>query len=129
MGSESVGRTAARAVAWPVAPALMIGSYSGRLESDAVPYVGSIMACWVVGVFLTWHAFHQGAGWAFLGLGTSIAWSGFAEETPGAVVAVLADSSFVWWFLFLALGLQFTPTARPRSRLTRVLPAVTSSRP
>ena len=41
------------------------------------------------------------------------------------MLAVLADSSFVWWFLFLALGLQFTPTARPRSRLTRVLPAVT----
>jgi signal transduction histidine kinase len=125
MESELVGRAAARTAAWPVAPALMIGSYSAPLGPDAVPYVVSILTCWLVGVFLTWHAFHQGAGWAFLGLGTSIAWSGFAENAHGAVLVVLADSSFVWWFFFLALGLQFTPTARPRSRLTRVLPAVT----
>ncbi len=127
MGSSEVARrTAARAVAWPIAPALSIGSFSAPMDPSDVPYVVAILACWAVGVFLTWHAFHQAAGWAFVGLGTSIAWSGFSSVVNGGdLLAVLGDSSFVWWFLFLALGLQFTPTARPRSRLARALPAVT----
>ena len=127
MGSSGLARrTVARAVAWPVAPALTIGSFVAPMDPADVPYVVAILACWAVGVFLTWHAFHQAAGWAFLGLGTSIAWSGFSTVVNGGdLLAVFGDSSFVWWFLFLALGLQFTPTARPRSRLARLLPAAT----
>ena len=39
-------------------------------------------------------------------------------------MATFSDSSFVWWFLFLALGLQFTPTVRPRSRTIPLLTIV-----
>jgi hypothetical protein len=129
MGTEVAWRTAARAATWPLAPVLVAvlvaGTASAPIDSSAIPYVGAILACWVVGVFLTWRAFHQAAGWAFLGLGTAIAWSGFGDQADSPLLVVLGDSSFVWWFMFLALGLQFTPTSRPRSRLASVLPLTT----
>ena len=67
-------------------------------------------------------------GWAFLGLGTALAWSGLTDvyaelaltwrpDAPaGALAATLSDTSFVWWFVFLALVLQFTPPARATRR-------------
>ena len=39
--------------------------------------------------------------------------------------AVLSDSSFVWWFVFLALVLQLTPPGRREGRLGRWLPKLT----
>ncbi|HEX4698888.1 MAG TPA: histidine kinase [Actinomycetes bacterium] len=102
-----------------------------------MPYVVATIACWLVGVVLTGRAFEQPAGWAFLGLGTSLAWSGLTDvyaelalvwrpDLPaGPLVATLSDTSFVWWFVFLALVLQLTPPARASSRLQRSLPRVT----
>jgi signal transduction histidine kinase len=123
--SDRVGRVAARALAWPLAPALTLGTLPGSFDPSGVPYVVAILACWVVGVFLTWRAFHQAAGWAFLGLGTAFAWSGYADQVHGvhggALLVVLNDTSFVWWFMFLALALQSTPTLRPTSRLSSAL--------
>ena len=44
------------------------------------------LAAWVaVGVLLTAKAYPQRAGWAFLGLGAALAWSGFVD-----VYAVMA---------------------------------------
>lgn len=103
----------------------------------AAPYAVAILVCWVVGVVLTGRAFQQVAGWAFLGLGTALAWSGFTDLygrtalhsasglSHGPLFATLGDSSFVWWFLFLALILQFTPSLRLASRLWRLLPGAT----
>jgi signal transduction histidine kinase len=100
----------------------MLATVRSPFDPSAVPYVVAILACWVVGVFLTWRAFHQAAGWAFLGLGTAFAWSGFADLVHGgALLAVFNDTSFVWWFMFLALALQSTPTPRPPSRLSSAL--------
>ncbi len=113
-----LGRAGARAVTWPIAPALGLAIPAGAFATpDTIPFLIVILACWGVGVFLTWRAFNQGAGWAFLGLGTSIMWSAFADEVDGGTgLLALSDSSYAWWFMFLALGLQFTPTSEPRSR-------------
>ena len=120
----------ARAVAWPVAPVvfvLMAADPVIPLEATDVPYAAAILACWAVGVVLTVRAFEQPAGWAFLGLGTALVGSGYTDQLADdhPLVAVFGDSSFVWWFMFLALGLQFTPMNRSTSRLWRALPAVT----
>ncbi len=111
---------------WPVVPALL----AGLLPYDAVsvvelPYLTSILAAWLVGVLLTWRAFEQLSGWAFLGLGTAMAWSAFVEEhalrTDDARLAAFADSSWIWWFVFLSLALQLTPPgASARSRFALV---------
>ncbi|WP_188111358.1 sensor histidine kinase [Nocardioides antri] len=140
----------ARAVTWPLVPALILGMVlvqvrrpgaptSGiHLESvlTTTPYITGTVVSWAVGVVLTGRAHRQVAGWAFLGLGTALAWSGLTEmyaevaltsepgEMPHAeLVATLSESSFLWWFLFLALILQFTPA--PRSGPWRHLPVVT----
>jgi signal transduction histidine kinase len=42
----------------------------------------------------------------------------------GPLLATFGDTSFVWWFVFLALGLQFTPAVRPSSRALPVLTIV-----
>ena len=39
-----------------------------------------MVACWLVGVVVTGRAPEQPAGWAFLGLGTAIAWSAFCDD-------------------------------------------------
>jgi signal transduction histidine kinase len=103
------------------------------LARGDVPFVVANIACWLVGVVLTWRAFAQPAGWAFLGLGTALAWSGLTDvyadlaitwqpsRPAGALAATLGDTSFVWWFVFLALALQFTlPTPSPARRQRRL---------
>ena len=141
-------QTLIRALTWPLAPALLVltlvvdlrsGTDAGLVATD-VPIVLAMVACWLVGVLVTGRSFSQGAGWAFLGLATALAWSALTDEyvapvTGGAsdadrlpgtdVFAVLSDSSFVWWFVFLALVLQLTPPGRRESRLGRWLPNLT----
>ena len=145
-----MGRTARvllKGLAWPLAPALLAatillllqrpGSTTPLLSAADVPYVAATLACWLVGVALTGLVFAQPAGWAFLGLGTALAWSGFVDAYAdaaltwrptlpgGPLAATLGDTSFVWWFVFLALALQFTPRARSTSRLQHALPRTT----
>ncbi len=132
------GRFVARALTWPILPALVIGLVpvdgTGIAGSD-VGFLVAMTSCWLVGILLTGRAFEQPAGWAFLGLGTALAWSSFAEEyalaalgdreLPGGdALATLADSSWLWWFVFIALALQLTPPART-GRLRRALPVLT----
>jgi signal transduction histidine kinase len=143
----TTGRVLARALTWSLTPALLAASLIVLLEMpDAaeplltpadVPYVVATIACWLVGVVLTGRAFEQPSGWAFLGLGAALAWSSVAEvytelaltwrpDAPaGPLAATLSDTSFVWWFVFLALVLEFTPPARTVSRFRRRLPIVT----
>jgi signal transduction histidine kinase len=141
-------RTLIRALTWPLTPALLAASVSIDLVSGTspalpasyVPVVVAGVACWVVGVVVTGRSFSQGAGWAFLGLSTAMAWSAVADEyvapvtgratnadpLPGTdAFAVLSDSSFVWWFVFLALVLQLTPPGHRDGGLGRWLPRVT----
>lgn len=138
----------ARAVTWPLAPLLMAGSVwviaadpgrsdlslSGALGNAT--YTVAVLVPYVVGVLLTARVPHHGAGWAFLGLGTSLAWSAFTEEYTSAalvghvdlpwptVLATFSDSSFVAWFVFLALGLHFTASVSPPERLHRLPGAI-----
>ena len=90
---------------------------------------------YVVGLFLTLRVPGHGAGWSFLGLATSIAWSAFTEEyalaavsgeldlSGGTLMATFADSSFVGWFVFLTLCLHYTAAiGSPRAQR---LPIVT----
>ena len=141
-------RTLIRALTWSLPPVLLAATFTvdlvagtsvGIAASD-VPLVLSLVACWLVGAVVTGRSFSQGAGWAFLGLGSALAWSAFTDEYVAPVIdsaadteplpgtqlfAVLSDSSFVWWFVFLALVLQLTPPERGRGRVSRWLPAVT----
>lgn len=90
-----------------------------------------------MGVALTGRVFTQPAGWAFLGLGTALAWSAVTDvytdyalnwdpDAPAAeLAATLSETSFVWWFVFLALVLQLTPPAEPSERFPRWLRRVT----
>ncbi|WP_328993306.1 histidine kinase [Kribbella sp. NBC_01245] len=136
-------RVLARVVAWPLAPALFAWQLAIHQRLGGVPGIGpadvlylvAMLVCWAVGVLLTWRVVDQPAGWAFLGLGTSLTWSGFAElytefalgpaqNANGPLMATFSDTSFVWWFVFLALGLQFTPAVRSTSRALPVLTVV-----
>jgi signal transduction histidine kinase len=143
----TTGRVLARALTWPLAPALFVANTVVLLQRPAtagsllkpadLPYVAATIVCWLVGVVLTGRVFAQAAGWAFLGLGTALAWSGVPDayadlalnshpELPAAhLAATLGDTSFVWWFVFLALVLQFTPPVRPVSGRLRSLPTWT----
>ena len=132
----------ARAVVWPLAPGLLAGAAAADATvGDATPFAPSylpvviaMVACWLVGVVVTARAPRQRAGWAFLGLGTALTWSAFCDEyaqpgrtgdvPAGELVATLGDSSFVWWFVLLALVLQSTPPG-PRRGVAVALPAVT----
>jgi signal transduction histidine kinase len=121
-----VTRFLVRALTWPLLPVLLAATRVDGVRLNDVPYLVAMLACWLVGVVLTARAFRQPAGWAFLGLGTVMAWSGCTEElalrTGDPLLAALADSSWVWWFVFVALALQLTvPGPRPRR-----LPAVTA---
>jgi hypothetical protein len=73
-------------------------------------------------VVVTGRAPDQPAGWAFLGLGTAVAWSGFCDDY--SEIGHVGDTSFVWWFVFLALVLLYTPPG-PRRGMARWLPTVT----
>jgi signal transduction histidine kinase len=139
-------RVLVRALTWPVTPALVVATGLVQLAGPPddepllaaadVPFVVATVACWLVGVLLTGKVFAQPAGWAFLGLGSALAWSGFTDEysvlahssgsnaPSGDLVATLSDTSFVWWFVFLALVLWFTPpvrTASARRSLPRLI--------
>ena len=142
-------RLLARAATWPLTPALFGATavvesrQPGGLIPDAnalaagVPFVFAAIASWTVGVVLTGRVFSQPAGWAFLGLGTAIAWSAFADEyarlalesgsdlPSGALFATFGDSSWLWWFVFIALCLQFTAAVGTRSPRWRPLPWLT----
>jgi signal transduction histidine kinase len=124
----AVTRVLARALTWPLLPAMVATALVGGVGPGDVPYVAAMLSCWLVGVVLTWRAVRQPAGWAFLGLGTAIAWAGFTEElaldTGDLLLATLADSSWVWWFVFAALALQLTVPGPIR---TRWLPATTAA--
>jgi signal transduction histidine kinase len=144
---EITQRWLVRALTWPLTPVLSVATEVVLLEHPAttqpfldpadVPFVVATVACWLVGVVLTGRVFGQLAGWAFLGLGTALAWSGLVDvyadfalnRRPGApaglLAATLSDTSFVWWFVFLALAVQFTPGQRASSRFYRVLPVWT----
>jgi signal transduction histidine kinase len=140
---QRLRRVLARVVVWPLAPALLVGAAAAdaaaggggmRVTASDLPVVIAMVACWLMGVVVTRHAPGQRAGWAFVWLGTGLAWSAFCDEyaQPGRVgevpagelVATLGDSSFVWWFAFLALVLQYTPPG-PRRGVVRALPTVT----
>ncbi|RYP86270.1 hypothetical protein EKO23_09970 [Nocardioides guangzhouensis] len=143
---EPPRRVLARWVTWPLVPALMLGTFasdvaradgvrSTALVADAV-VVATMVACWLVGLVVTGQAPDQPAGWAFLGLGTALAWSAFCDEyselgrldqrdVPAwKLFATLGDTSFVWWFVFLTLVLLYTPPG-PRRGMARWLPTVT----
>jgi signal transduction histidine kinase len=137
------GRTVIRALTWSLAPVLLAATVlleargttgSGPGVAD-VPPIAAMIACWLVGVVVTGRSFEQPAGWAFLGLGTALTWSAFTDEyaPPGEtdqlpgyeIVATLGDTSFVWWFVFLALVLQYTPPEPRAGGLAARLPAIT----
>lgn len=137
------GRTLIRALTWPLVPALLVGTMlvdtrgtsSVSLGVAEVPLVAAMIACWLVGLVVTGRSHEQPAGWAFLGLGTAIAWSAFTDEYAPVgdsdplsaydLFATLGDTSFVWWFVFLALVLQYAPPGPREDRLAARLPAVT----
>ena len=111
-------------------------------QGDLLTYLSflvALTACYAVGVMVTLRAFSQGVGWAFLGLAASLAWSAFVDtyaavalarpgDLPGGeLMATFSDTSFVAWFLFLALVLEYTPTARDAIPGGRWLPLVTVS--
>lgn len=130
----------ARALTWPLAPALLAGTLVVDSSGPAVgpadmPSLAALGACWLMAVVVTWRLPDQPAGWAFLGLGTAVAWSAFSGEyvasrhavgsTPYQLMATLSDSSFVWWFVFLALAVQLTPPPQTRPAVTRRLTSAT----
>lgn len=125
---------------WLVTPLLLVGmilfeqriSAAGRddlltLKSVGIlPMMAANLSCWFVGVMLTWRVPSHVVGWLFLGLASSISAGGFLDVyandslraephtfSGGAYAAVGGDTIFVWWFLFLALILQLTPTGKP----------------
>lgn len=131
---------AARLVAWLLMPAGLAGAivveirivaaghaYPESIQSwSTAPFVVMILACWLVGVVLTLRVPGNVVGWLFLGLATSIMTAGFLDtyaeyalraapgRAPyGELAAVLGDTSFAWWFMFVALCLQLTPSGRP----------------
>jgi signal transduction histidine kinase len=137
-----VGRTLIRALTWSLAPALGVATFvagargpTPALELGDVAYVALLAACWLVGVVITGRSNEQSAGWAFLGLATALSWSSFTDEyappgdlhpLPGyGVVATFSDTSWVWWFVALALVLLYTPPGPREGWLGRRLPAVT----
>jgi signal transduction histidine kinase len=133
-------------VAWSLAPALMVATFASDLaRTDGVRssarladvlMIAAMVACWLVGVVVSGRAPDQPAGWAFLGLGTAVAWSAFCDDyselgrlgqrdVPAwRLFATLGDTSWVWWFVFLALVVLYTPPG-PRRGVARWLPTVT----
>jgi signal transduction histidine kinase len=144
---DGMGRLWARALIWPLAPAMMVGAaicdlasseHSVQLAAADVPLVAAMVACWVVGLVVTLNAPDGRAGWAFVGLGTAVAWSSVCDEyvrlayddgrslPAWHLVAVLSDTSFVWWFVFIARILQLTVPVDQRRR-ERMLSRLTYS--
>ncbi|ONI91010.1 hypothetical protein ALI144C_01970 [Actinosynnema sp. ALI-1.44] len=117
---SQTARVLARVLTWPVLPALLVLRPLDRVGPATVPYVVAMIGCWLVGVVLTGVVFWQPGGWAFLGLGTAMAWAAFAEERAlrggDAVLATFAESSWLWWLVFAVLAVQLTPPASARPR-------------
>jgi signal transduction histidine kinase len=146
----ATGRVLARAVTWPLTPACLVlmgvaqgarpGPSDALVSWSDLPYLTALVAAWTVGVVLTLRTPAPRAGWAFLGLGTAMAASGLFDtyadlalsrrtDFPFAgLAATFADSSWAWWFVFIALVLCLTPprtaTWPPLARLPRVTVAV-----
>src|SRR5215212_721776 len=139
-----VTRAVTRALTYPLVPALLAATlavdvrHRGPLEPPGagdLTLVLALVACWAVGLVVTWQVFDQLAGWAFLGLAAALSWSAFTDEYSALgviehhdipvpeLVATLSDTSFVWWFVFLALVLQLTRPAAARP--ARLLPLAT----
>ena len=129
------GRGLARVLTWPLAPACLLlmpvidnagpGPSDALVTGSDLPYLTAMIATWAVGVVLTARRTTPPAGWAFLGLGSVMAASGLFDAyadlavfrrtdlpLPG-LAATLSDSSWVWWFVFIALVLSLTPPAAP----------------
>ena len=144
-------QVAARAVTWPLVP-LLFAALAVMAVADPDPsvitassvlvaasYLVATLVPYGVGVLLTVRVPQHGAGWAFLGLGTSLAWSAFTEEYAhaalegaldlpgGTLMATFADSSFVAWFVFLALALHYTADVGASRRLRRLPAAILGS--
>jgi signal transduction histidine kinase len=138
-----------QALGWLLAPALLTagllceaalpGPVGRQVTFDAVPVLLALAACWLAGMVVTGRAPEQPAGWAFLGLASAVAWSVVTEayadagltggrDLPGTeLAAAFSDSSFVWWFVFLALVLQLTPPATAGRRLPRLTVATVAA--
>jgi signal transduction histidine kinase len=141
------GRVLARVLTWPVAPACLLaiplvgsadpGPSHVLVTGSDLPYLTAMVATWTVGVVLTGRRPAPTAGWAFLALGSAMAASGLIDEyadlavfrRPGlplpGVAATLSDSSWVWWFVLVALVLVLTPPASVRGRHIARLPTAT----
>jgi signal transduction histidine kinase len=143
----ATGRVLARVATWPIAPACLVlialvdssgpGPSEALVAGSDLPFLTAMIAAWSVGVLLTARTVIPSAGWAFLGLGSSIATSGLFDtyadyavfRNPTApfagLAATLSDTSWVWWFVGIALVLTLTPPATSTSRILRGLPEIT----
>ena len=95
-------------------------------------FAAALLAPYAVGIVLTHRVPRHGAGWAFCGLATALAWSAFTDEyatralsegsdVPAAeLMATFSDSSFVGWFVFLTLCLHYTTGSGTTTRLRRL---------
>jgi signal transduction histidine kinase len=99
---------------------------------DAIVLVLAMVSASTVGASLALRRPRHPVGWLFLALGAVIAlptggYAGYgAIARPGSLpaadmVGVLGDSSFLLWFVVLALIMHLTPDGRPLSRLWSVL--------
>jgi len=143
----ATGRVLARALTWPLVPVCLVLSAvvinarpgpDGALVTGAdLPYLTAVVATWAVGSLLTARAPVPAAGWAFLGLATALTVSGLLDDYADLAVfrrtdvpfrelaATLSDSSWVWWLVFMALVLCFTPPALQPGPLLSRLPLIT----
>jgi hypothetical protein len=100
-----------------------------QLHADTLIFVPAMISSVTVGAALVLHRRRHPVGWLFLALGDVLALGAMgtsyaaygALARPGslpaaAVVGVLADVSFVWWLVLVALVLYLTPTGRAVSR-------------
>ncbi len=137
----------ARALIWPLTPALLAGTFAS--EAAQPGSIGASSAPPTPRPWWPWSRAGSSASWSpvarrtsrrdgpFLGLGSAVAWSAFTDTytellhtsdgdaATYRLVATLSDSSFVWWFAFLALVLQLTPPPSTRPAAARRLPVVT----
>ncbi len=143
----ATGRGLARAVTWPLVPVCLVliavvdsarpGSSDALVTGSDLPYLTAMLATWGVGVVLTARAPTPPAGWAFIGLSSTMAASGLFDAyadlavfrrtdvpLPG-LAATLSDSSWVWWFVFIALVLCLTPPTAPTGAALARLPVIT----
>jgi signal transduction histidine kinase len=99
---------------------------------DAIVLVLAMVSASTVGAGLALRRPRHPVGWLFLALGIAIAlptggYAGYgAIARPGSLpaadmVGVVGDSSFLLWFVVLALIMHLTPDGRPLSRLWSVL--------